>query len=83
MLLFGGWKGFGSSYRPSLGAFGGILTLWDASEIEVWVIMSFANGMIIKGCFVTCNEFFIANLYAPCDLVYLLQFQCCCDFQCR
>jgi hypothetical protein len=30
-----------------VGAFGGILTLWDASEIEAWVTMSFANGLII------------------------------------
>lgn len=30
-----GSKEFGFSFRPSMGTSGGILTLWDASEVEV------------------------------------------------
>ncbi|PNX56566.1 cytochrome p450 [Trifolium pratense] len=31
-----GSSSHGFSYRPSVGASGGLLTLWDTSEVEVW-----------------------------------------------
>lgn len=31
------------SYKPSIGASGGILTLWDHLEVDVWVTMCIDN----------------------------------------
>ncbi|MCH85381.1 endonuclease/exonuclease/phosphatase family protein, partial [Trifolium medium] len=56
------------SYRPSVGASGGLMTIWDASEVDVWSTESrehvlWCHGRIIK----TGEEFYVANVYAPCD----------------
>jgi len=53
------------SYQPSIGASGGILTLWDVTEVEVLVTKSVENVLIIQGWFINSNnEFSIANVYA-------------------
>ncbi|KEH15970.1 endonuclease/exonuclease/phosphatase family protein, partial [Medicago truncatula] len=47
-----------------------ILTLWDTSEVEVWDSRMLASSLIIHGRFVKSGcEFFIANVYAPCDSI--------------
>ncbi|KAK2396412.1 DNA-(apurinic or apyrimidinic site) endonuclease [Trifolium repens] len=56
------------SFRPSVGASGGLLTIWDTTEVEMWSTLSrdhvlWDNGRIIK----TGEEFWVANVYAPCD----------------
>jgi len=63
-----GSASFGLSFGPYVGASGRILILWDTSEVEVWDRRSLANSVIIHGRFVKSGcEFFIANVYAPCD----------------
>ena len=59
----------GYSYRPSRGALGGLLTVWDISEVEVWSTVSFEHVLVIHGRFLKSNEeFHMFNVYAPCDL---------------
>lgn len=59
---------FGFSYRSSIGASGGLLTMWDAQEVEVWVTRSMYHLLIIQGCFLKSGEVFsIANVYAHWD----------------
>ncbi|PNX55283.1 cysteine-rich receptor-like protein kinase, partial [Trifolium pratense] len=66
---FWGNSPHGFSYRPSVGASGGLLTLWDTAEVEVWSSESFENVLWCHGIFVRSGEeFYIANVYAPCDL---------------
>ncbi|PNY14688.1 cysteine-rich receptor-like protein kinase, partial [Trifolium pratense] len=56
------------SYRPSVGASGGLLTLWDSSEVEVWTSESYENVLWCHGRFIRYGEeFYLANVYAPCD----------------
>ncbi|PNX63645.1 cytochrome p450, partial [Trifolium pratense] len=56
------------SFRPSVGASGGLLTLWDSSEVEVWSSESYENVLWCHGRFVRSGEeFYLANVYAPCD----------------
>jgi len=58
----------GYSYWPSVGASGGLLTMWDNSEVEVWSSVSIKHVVIIHGRFLVSNEeFYVANVYAPCD----------------
>jgi len=58
------------SYQPSLGASGGLITLWDCSRVDVSSCMSFGHVLVIKGKVVqTSEEFIIFNVYAPCDVV--------------
>jgi len=65
--LWGGTPHF-FSYRPSVGASGGLLILWDASLVEVWSTESIEHAIIIHGQFVQSNdEFYLVNVYAPCD----------------
>ncbi|MCI42445.1 endonuclease/exonuclease/phosphatase family protein, partial [Trifolium medium] len=47
---------------------GGLLTLWDSSEVEVWSSEShkhvlWCHGRLSK----SGEEFSVANIYAPCD----------------
>ncbi|GAU23363.1 hypothetical protein TSUD_334100 [Trifolium subterraneum] len=50
------------------GASGGLLTLWDSSEVEVWSTESCEHVLWCHGQFTkTGEEFFVANVYAPCD----------------
>lgn len=63
-----GSESVGYSYRPSIGAAGGIITLWSSLEVDVSVTMSLENVLIIKGRFLNSGvDFAIANVYAPCD----------------
>ncbi|XP_024630380.2 exodeoxyribonuclease-like [Medicago truncatula] len=56
------------SFRPSLGASGGLMTLWDSSEVEVWSSSSFDHVLSIHGRFISSNEeFHLFNVYAPCN----------------
>ncbi|CAJ2633139.1 exodeoxyribonuclease-like [Trifolium pratense] len=56
------------SFRPSVGASGGLLTLWDTSEVEVWSTESREHVLWCRGRFVKSGEeFLLANVYAPCD----------------
>lgn len=58
----------GYSFRPSLGTLGGLVTLWDKNEVEVWTSISFDNVLVVVGRFLKSNEFFVVfNVYAPCD----------------
>ena len=58
------------SYRPSIGAFGGLLSVWDTAEVEVWSSVSCDHTLILHGRFIKANEeFFLFNIYAPCDVV--------------
>jgi hypothetical protein len=60
----------GYSYQPSVGASGGLVTVWDTSCVTVWSTMSYSHVLVIKGLIVrTAEEFVIINVYAPCDLV--------------
>jgi exonuclease III len=63
-----GTTSFGFSFRPSSGASGGLLTMWDTSEVEVWSSISRDYVLWCHGRFVrTDEEFLVANVYAPCD----------------
>ncbi|GAU34020.1 hypothetical protein TSUD_393660 [Trifolium subterraneum] len=56
------------SYRPSAGASGGLLTIWDSSEVEVWSTESRDHVLWCHGWFTKSGEeFYVANVYAPCD----------------
>jgi len=64
-----GKSGYNYSYQPSVGASGGLLFVWDTSEVEVWSTTSIDHFLAIKGQFVQSEkEFVIVNVYAPCDL---------------
>lgn len=41
----------GYSFWPSIGAFRGLLTLWDTNGVEVKFLMNYENLLIIIGCF--------------------------------
>jgi len=57
------------SYQPSIGASGGLATVWDVSRIEVTSSVSFNHVLAIKGkVLLTGEDFVIFNVYAPCDL---------------
>jgi hypothetical protein len=57
------------SFKASLGASGGIITVWDPSVLDVWLSVNIANCLIVKGSFLKNNEVFcLANIYAPCDI---------------
>jgi hypothetical protein len=59
---------FGFSFRPSVGASGGLLTLWDTTEVEVWSSISHDHALWCHGQFLkTGEEFWVVNVYAPCD----------------
>jgi len=56
------------SYSSSVGASGGLLTVWDTSEVEVWASVRGDRFLMIHGRFIKSNdEFYLFNLYAPCD----------------
>jgi hypothetical protein len=56
------------SFQPSVGASGGIITMWDPRVVRVLSSMSLSHALIITGIFVKENiNFFLANVYAPCD----------------
>jgi hypothetical protein len=56
------------SYQPSIGASGGLLTLWNRNEVEVWFSFNLEHVLGIQGKFVkTGVQFTLLNVYAPCD----------------
>jgi len=56
------------SFWPSVGASGGLLTVWDSDEVKVWDTTTGNHLLMIHGNFVKSNEeFFLFNIYAPCD----------------
>ena len=58
------------SFQPSLGASGGLVTLWDVNEVQVWSSMSFEHVLVILGRFLKTGEpFVLFNVYAPCDVI--------------
>ena len=64
------WGGpcHGYSFRSSVGASGGLLTMWDSSEVEVWSSSTQEHVLQIHGIFLkTREEFYLINVYAPCD----------------
>jgi exonuclease III len=57
------------SFCRSVGASGGLVTVWDTSRIVIWSSMSYGNVLVIKGKVISSDEeFMIFNVYAPCDL---------------
>ncbi|KAK2392457.1 hypothetical protein QL285_065815 [Trifolium repens] len=59
---------FGFSFRPSVGASGGLLTIWDTTEVEMWSSLSRDHALWCHGRFIkTGEEFWVANVYAPCE----------------
>jgi len=54
---------FGFSYWPSIEALGDILTMWDVTEMEIWVTRSFDNVLIIQGCFLKSGDEFFYYKY--------------------
>jgi len=64
-----GNSNYAYSFRPLVGASGGLLTMWDCSEVEVWSSVSQEHALIIHGRFIkTDDEFFLTNVYASCDI---------------
>jgi exonuclease III len=56
------------SYRPSVGASGGMLITWDFEEVEVWSTVSQDHMLQVHGRFLKTNEeFYLFNIYAPCE----------------
>ncbi|GAU17467.1 hypothetical protein TSUD_340100 [Trifolium subterraneum] len=57
------------SFCPSVGASGGLLTLWDTDEVDVWASDSNEHVLWCHGRFLKSGEeFSVANVYAPCDI---------------
>ncbi|GAU51586.1 hypothetical protein TSUD_414300 [Trifolium subterraneum] len=44
------------SYRPSVGASGGLLTLWDSAEVEVWASESYEHVLWCHGRFLKSGD---------------------------
>jgi len=56
------------SFSPSVGASGGLLTVWNTSEVEVWASSRGDHFLLIHGQFIKSNvEFHLFNVYTPCD----------------
>lgn len=56
------------SYQPSIGASGGLITLWNCNEVEVWFSFNMDHLLGIQGQFVKTGEkFTLLNVYALCD----------------
>ncbi|GAU35536.1 hypothetical protein TSUD_155670 [Trifolium subterraneum] len=56
------------SFKPSVGASGGILTMWDTNKLDVWTTINMSSCLIVHGKFVEDHaEFWLANVYAPCN----------------
>lgn len=59
---------YGFSFQPSVGASGGLLTVWDTNFVEATSTSSFNHVLVVRGRIIhTGQEFAIANVYAPCD----------------
>jgi exonuclease III len=63
-----GDSSYAYSYRPSVGASGGMLILWDSVEVEVWSSVSKDHLLQVHGKFLKTNEeFYLFNIYATYD----------------
>lgn len=63
-----GSTSLGFFFQPSMGASGGLLTVWDCNVVEVYSTTSFPHVLVIRGRVLqTGQELVIANIYAPCD----------------
>jgi exonuclease III len=61
---------FGYSFQPSVGASGGMITVWNNSLIDVWSSTSFDHVLVITGrVILTGEDIVIINVYAPCDML--------------
>jgi len=61
---------FGFSFQPSVGASGGLVTVWDSSLVDVWSSMIFAHALVIIGRVILTGEIIVVfNVYAPCEPV--------------
>jgi hypothetical protein len=59
----------GYSFRPSVGASGGLLIMWDSEDVEIDLSFSFDHVLAVSGRLLKSNEDFILfNVYAPCDV---------------
>jgi len=66
-MLWGG-SNHAFSYRRSVEASWGLLTVWDSKEMEVWSSVSHEHVLQIHGRFIQTNEkFYLFNIYAPCE----------------
>jgi hypothetical protein len=60
--------GIHSRFGLRWGTSGGLLILWDTALVEVWSTVSVENNIMIHGRFIQNNdEFYLINVYAPCD----------------
>jgi exonuclease III len=56
------------SYRPSVGASGGLLIMWDLEEVSINASFSFDHVLVVQGRFLKSqDDFVLFNVYAPCD----------------
>lgn len=57
------------SFQSSIGASGGLLTVWDCNMVQVWSTTRLPHVLIIRGRVLQIinQEFVIGNVYAPCD----------------
>jgi exonuclease III len=63
-----GDSNYNYSFRPSVGASGGLLIIWDSTEVEVWSSGSQEHVLHIHGRLIRSNEeFYMFNIYAPCE----------------
>jgi len=53
----------GYSFQPSLGALGGLVTLWDSSEVEVWLSISFEHVLVIGGGFTSQMSSLLCSIF--------------------
>jgi len=59
---------FGYSFQSSVGASGGMITVWNNSLLDVWSSTSFDHVLVITGRVILTGEIFvIINVYVPCD----------------
>jgi exonuclease III len=69
-LCSSGWGNspFSFSFCLYMLVSGGMLTIWETAEVEVWSFLSWDHVLWCHGQFVQTNEeFLVANVYAPCD----------------
>ena len=57
--LLWGTSPHGFSFRPSVGASGGLIIFWDSKEVEVWSSFTFDHVFAFGGRFVHSNEDFV------------------------
>jgi len=53
------------SFRHSIGASGGLLTMWDIADVEVWSSVSCEHVMLIHDNFIKSNEDFCLFKLCP------------------